>query len=58
MKKKIDAAKKILRKYRKYKFRKNLTSKLKLLVKRKNIWRKFNQTQVITFLNQAFGRIK
>lgn len=58
MKKKIDAAKKILRKYRKYKFRKNLTSKLKLLVKRKNIWRKFNQTQVITFLKQAFGRIK
>lgn len=41
MKKKMDAAKKILRGYRKYKFRKQIKSKLKLLVKRIRLWKAF-----------------
>ena len=41
MKKRIDSAKIIWKKYRKYKFRQVILKKLKILVKRKMIWKKF-----------------
>lgn len=58
MKKKIEAAKKILRKYRKYKFKKTINANLKLLVKRKNIWKRFSHVQMIKFLGNGFLKLK
>ena len=58
MKKKIQAAKKILTSYRKYKFKKDIRVKLKLLVKRKKIWVKFGHNEAIKLEKSGFAKIK
>lgn len=58
MKKKMDAAKKILRGYRKYKFRKQIKSKLKLLVKRIRLWKAFCEKQAIKLEKYSIIKIK
>ena len=40
MKKKIESASIIMKSYRKYKFRKQIFTKLKILVKRIRLWKK------------------
>ena len=41
MRKKLESAKKILFAYKKFKFRKTIKTNLKILIKRKKIWREF-----------------
>lgn len=58
MKKKMDAGKKIIRYYKKYKFRSQLKAKLKLLVKRIRCWKSFCEREAIKFERHGLLKIK
>lgn len=58
MKKKIEAGKKIWKAYKNYRFRKEVFVKLKVLVRRIHIWKKFSQRKTREITASTFSIFK